>query len=375
MKCPICKTEVQNGHICPNCNENAYVLNKIFNISVRLYNEALQRANKKDFSNAICLVEKSLYFNKNNYQARNLLGLLYYQTGRLGDAVKQWILSSNINQNKNNRAFYYINIFKKDIRNFEKLDDAVRLYNQAIIYLKNRNDDLAVIRLKKALDINPNFIDAMNLLAFCYIIQRKYQKSLKILHSVLLLDVNNKMALRYIEEIESKRKKNKEEVLSEEYTYNGMVKTVDEDEEYSKVKSKSNNNGVVVFLSFIFGILLCGLSMYFLIIPDYVERQVAQIEQLNNKINQLQEGNNDTILQKDETIKSLQQENSDIKKQLQIYIDRETINTNYQKIDTAIALYEQGKITVDINTINSINTGGFDQEALKKYNDAKNKIN
>ena len=133
MKCPICKTEVQNGHICPNCNENAYVLNKIFNISVRLYNEALQRANKKDFSNAICLVEKSLYFNKNNYQARNLLGLLYYQTGRLGDAVKQWILSSNINQNKNNRAFYYINIFKKDIRKFEKLDDAVRLYNQAII--------------------------------------------------------------------------------------------------------------------------------------------------------------------------------------------------------------------------------------------------
>ncbi len=375
MKCPICKTEVQNGHICPNCNENAYVLNKIFNISVRLYNEALQRANKKDFSNAICLVEKSLYFNKNNYQARNLLGLLYYQTGRLGDAVKQWILSSNINQNKNNRAFYYINIFKKDIRNFEKLDDAVRLYNQAIIYLKNRNDDLAVIRLKKALDINPNFIDAMNLLAFCYIIQRKYKKSLKILHSVLLLDVNNKMALRYIEEIESKRKKNKEEVLSEEYTYNGMVKTVDEDEEYSKVKSKSNNNGVVVFLSFIFGILLCGLSMYFLIIPDYVERQVAQIEQLNNKINQLQEGDNDTILQKDETIKSLQQENSDIKKQLQIYIDRETINTNYQKIDTAIALYEQGKITEARNTINSINTGGFDQEALKKYNDAKNKIN
>lgn len=375
MKCPICKTEVQNGHICPKCNENAYVLNKIFNISVRLYNEALQRANKKDFSNAICLVEKSLYFNKNNYQARNLLGLLYYQTGRLGDAVKQWILSSNINQNKNNRAFYYINIFKKDIRNFEKLDDAVRLYNQAIIYLKNRNDDLAVIRLKKALDINPNFIDAMNLLAFCYIIQRKYKKSLKILHSVLLLDVNNKMALRYIEEIESKRKKNKEEVLSEEYTYNGMVKTVDEDEEYSKVKSKSNNNGVVVFLSFIFGILLCGLSIYFLIIPDYVERQVAQIEQLNNKINQLQEGNNDTILQKDETIKSLQQENSDIKKQLQVYIDRETINTNYKKIDTAIDLYEQGKITEARNTINSINTGGFDQEALKKYNDAKNKIN
>ena len=122
MRCPICNTIIEKGHICPKCNENAYVLNKIFNISVRLYNEALQKAKNKDFSNAIHLIEKSLYFNKNNTEARNLLGLLYYQVGRLGDAVKQWILSSNINKNENNnKAFYYLELFNQNIRKIEKI--------------------------------------------------------------------------------------------------------------------------------------------------------------------------------------------------------------------------------------------------------------
>ena len=368
MKCPICGFIIENDHICPKCNENAYVLNKIFNISVRLYNDALQRANKKDFSNAIALIEKSLYFNKNNTEARNLLGLLYYHTGRLGDAIKQWILSTNINKSEKNRAFYYLDIFNKDIRSFEKLDDAVRLYNQAIKYLKNKNDDLAVIRLKKALEINYNFIDAMNLLAFCYIIQKKYKKALNILQKVLLLDVNNKVALAYTDEIESKKKKNKviKDILSEDYTYNGMVKTVDED--CSKIKD--NKTKMIVF-SFIFGALLCGLSMYFLIMPDYIEKKKIEIEDLNKKIDLIKEDNNIISLEKDEEIKILKQENQEIKKQLQIYIDRET---NYKRVDEALNLYNKGKKAEAKNILDNINVNGFNEAYLKKYNDIKRKI-
>ncbi len=301
-----------------------------------------------------------------------MLGLLYYQTGRLGDAIKQWVLSSNINQNDNNKAFYYLDTFNSDIRNFEKLDDSVRLYNQAIKYLKHKDDDLAIIRLKKALDINPNFIDAMNLLAFCYIIQRKYKKALKILHNTLLLDKNNKMALRYIKEIESKKKKNKE-ILSEEYIYNGMIKTIDEDDNYRY--TKFNNNRCKAIGSFILGVLLCGLCMYFLFIPDYTQKKSLEIEQLNNEINSIKQKEKDIILQKDEEIKSLQQQNENIKKQLQIYLDKETININYKKIEQALSLYKKNKITDAKNVINSINTSGFNEKQLVEYNKAKNKIN
>lgn len=373
MRCPICNTIIEKGHICPKCNENAYVLNKIFNISVRLYNEALQKAKNKDFSNAIHLIEKSLYFNKNNIEARNLLGLLYYQVGRLGDAVKQWILSSNINKNENNnKAFYYLELFNQNIRKFEKLDDAVRLYNQAIKYLKNKDDDLAVIRLKKALELNPHFIDALNLLSFCYIIQKKYNKALKILNKILILDKNNKLTLKYIQEIEGKKKKNKEETLVEEYTYNGMIETIDEDEEYSKINSR--NNSYIAFFSFVFGILLCGLCMYFLFIPDYINRKMSEVEKLNNKITLEKQQEDNIILQQDENIKVLQKENEEIKKQLQSYIDKENIQVNYQKVEQELNLYKKGQKTDAKNVINSINSNGFNEEQLKEYNDAKNKI-
>lgn len=80
-----------------------------------------------------------------------------------------------------------------------------------------------------------------------------------------------------------------------------MIKTVDEDEEYNKVKS--SNNGIIVFLSFIFGILLL-FYIYFFIITNYVERKIIEIEQSNNKVNQLKQYN--ITLQKDEIIKSLE---------------------------------------------------------------------
>lgn len=80
-----------------------------------------------------------------------------------------------------------------------------------------------------------------------------------------------------------------------------MIKTVDKDKEYNKVKS--SNNGIIVFLSFIFGILLL-FYIYFFIITNYVERKIIEIEQSNNKVNQLKQYN--ITLQKDEIIKSLE---------------------------------------------------------------------
>lgn len=368
MKCLICGFDVQNSHICPNCNKNTYVFNKIFNISVRLYNDALEKAQKNDFSNAITLIEKSLYFNKNNTEARNLLGLLYYQTGRLGDAVKQWILSSNINTKQDNKAFYYLEIFNKNIRQFEKLDDAVRLYNEAIKYLKDKNDDLAIIRLKKALDINPNFIDAINLLGFCYILQRKYKQALKTLQKVLVLDIHNKVAINYIDEIQSKKKKNKNEVLTEQYNYNGMVKTINDDQEEEMTHNKK---GKIITLSFAMGVIICGIAMYYLFIPGYMQKNNKQIEDLTNKINVIKEEAGQIVAEKDETITSLQQENENIKNQLQTYVN---IKNNYNKIDEALELFKQGKKTEAKTVIDTILTDGFDETMLKKYNDAKAKL-
>ena len=45
------------------------------------YNDGLKKANIRDLSGAIQSLKKSLYYNRDNVRARNLLGLVYYGRG------------------------------------------------------------------------------------------------------------------------------------------------------------------------------------------------------------------------------------------------------------------------------------------------------
>lgn len=162
MKCPNCGFNFSEGCRCPDCGVDVYVFRKARNASIRLYNEALTLAGETDLSGAAANLEQSLLFDKNNIQARNLLGLIYCETGRIGDALRHWIISSSLLP-EGNAAAGYMAYLQKNAREMEKCNDAVRMYNQAITYLKQGSDDLAIIQLKKSIDNNPNFIDAYNL--------------------------------------------------------------------------------------------------------------------------------------------------------------------------------------------------------------------
>ena len=54
------------------------------------YNMGLERARLRDLSGAAECLKKSLHFNKYQTDARNLLGLIYYEVGEVGDALVQW---------------------------------------------------------------------------------------------------------------------------------------------------------------------------------------------------------------------------------------------------------------------------------------------
>ena len=79
----------------------------------------------------------------------------------------------------------------------EKCNDAVRMYNQAITYLKQGSDDLAIIQLKKSIDNNPNFIDAYNLMTLCCIEDKNLKRALHFNEIVLKRDIRNPLALHY----------------------------------------------------------------------------------------------------------------------------------------------------------------------------------
>ena len=59
------------------------------------YNMGLERARLRDLSGAAECLKKSLHFNKYQTDARNLLGLIYYEVGEVGDALVQWVISMN----------------------------------------------------------------------------------------------------------------------------------------------------------------------------------------------------------------------------------------------------------------------------------------
>ena len=64
MKCPNCGFEFFEGFHCSNCGVDVYVFRKARSASIRLYNEALKRAEERDLSGAAGNLEQSLLFDK-----------------------------------------------------------------------------------------------------------------------------------------------------------------------------------------------------------------------------------------------------------------------------------------------------------------------
>lgn len=71
------------------------------------YNRGLELAKTRDLSGAADYLKRALHFNKYHTDARNLLGLIFYEMGETSDALVQWVISINL-QPDSNRADYYL---------------------------------------------------------------------------------------------------------------------------------------------------------------------------------------------------------------------------------------------------------------------------
>ena len=89
---------------------------------------------------------RSLKFNKENIDARNLLGLCYYETGEVVSALCEWVISKNL-QPEDNLADYYITKLQNNKNRLDTINQTIRKYNQSIEYCRQDNEDMAVIQL------------------------------------------------------------------------------------------------------------------------------------------------------------------------------------------------------------------------------------
>ena len=95
------------------------------------YNDGLKKAKIRDMTGAVTSLKKSLQFNSENIAARNLLGLVYYGRGEVGEALVEWILSKNLRP-KDNIANYYIQKIQKSPADLDTINQAIRKYNQSL---------------------------------------------------------------------------------------------------------------------------------------------------------------------------------------------------------------------------------------------------
>lgn len=169
------------------------------------YNDGLKKAKIRDLTGAAASLKKSLQFNSENIAARNLLGLVYYGRGEVGEALVEWILSKNL-QRRDNIAGHYIQKIQENPAELEAVNQAIRRYNQSLIYCEQGGEDMAVIQLRKAVDIFPGFLRAYQLLALIYLHTEQYAKARQALKEANKLDTTNEITLRYMHELTRNRR-------------------------------------------------------------------------------------------------------------------------------------------------------------------------
>ena len=292
MNCPNCQ-KILKENLCRDCGIDAILFKKVVYISNKLYNIGLIKASNKDLTGSIDFLVKSVEFNRNNFKARNVLGLVYFEIGLISDAIKQWVTSVNITK-VNNLAVDYLEVLNNNIIGMEKLDDAIIMYNKSLKSIEFKNEDLAIIQLKKSIDLNNNFLYASNLLALLYISKKEFILAKKCVDKVLAKDLYNKQALTYNRELSLKNfkidnkikkefvpKKNiKKEIKKKDFT----IKTEKKIE--PKVVDKKQNKNKNIYFG-LFGVFLGLFGAYVLAIPLLIGDLKEEIEQLEY-INQIE---------------------------------------------------------------------------------------
>lgn len=371
MKCPNCGFEFFEGCHCPDCGVDVYVFHKTRSVSVRLYNDALKLAEERDLSGAASNLEQSLLFDKNNIPARNLLGLIYCEMGRIGDALKHWIISTSM-QAEGNAAAGYIDYLQKNAREMEKCNDAIRMYNQAIHYLKQGSDDLAVIQLKKSIDNNPDFLDAYNLMTLCCIEDKNAKRAQHFNEIVLKRDIRNPLALHYRSLLGNgpaspsplkKAEKNKTPAAV-------SVKKTDSNPPIPRYKRKEKINSVLEkrdFLAFLAGIGVAVVVILVLVVPALNESKNTKIKELETAIENYA---GETKMTPEEVL-AMRTELEKLQAENKLLRSEENKQANLELLATAVAQMTDGDFEACVATLDTIDTVSFSEEDLAKYNSVK----
>ncbi|MFI3173753.1 MAG: tetratricopeptide repeat protein [Bacillota bacterium] len=377
MKCVNCGYDINKGYRCSNCGIDSFILLKTRNTSIQLYNKALSLANEYNLSEAIVLLEESLLFDKNNIQARNLLGLVYFEMGQVADAIKHWIFTTSALK-ENNPANRYMDYLQKNPRVMEEANDAVMMYNKAIECLQHGSDDLAIIQLKRALDTNPHMIAGNNLMTLCCLDEKNYQRAQEFVDFVLKKDTKNPLALHYQARIYKEtgtRPMKRVEAVSTTVSHGGeLSKTVSSKKtdsappipRYQRQEKNKLLDKKSVF-SFVLGIASASIVIFVLIVPALNETKDTKLAELEAQMTAFSE----SITMSPEDVEAMRLTLEQLEAENKLLRSEETKQANLELLELAVSQLADEDYINCVTTLSSIETLGFTDADLTKFTSLK----
>jgi Flp pilus assembly protein TadD len=350
MICYNCGCRLSEHDFCTGCGADVSIYKKIMYISNRFYNDGLEKAGVRDLTGAITSLRQSLKFNKNNIEARNLLGLVYFEMGEVVAALSEWVISKNLRPKKN-IADDYIDMIQTNQARLDSINQTIKKYNQALLYCNQGSSDLAIIQLKKVLSLNPKLIRAHQLLALLYINGEDWEKARKELNKCIQIDTNNTTTMRYLKEVDhmlipeegAKAASKKKSQSKDAVTYQSGNETI------IQPLNAKESKGVSTFVNMGIGIIIGIAIASFLILPARIQAAKSTINDELRVVSEQLDAKTATIDEMEQQVNNLTEEKAKLQEDLDGYVGTDGALQATDKLLLASGAYL--KNTADIVTV------------------------
>ncbi len=342
MRCYNCDSELSSNDYCPGCGIQVGAYKKIVLMSNTYYNMGLQKAMVRDLSGAAEILRRSVGLYKYNTQARNLLGLVYYEMGEVANALQEWILSKNFEGSEKTLADDFINDVKINQNRLQVMNQSLGKYNVALKYAREGKDDMAIIQLKKVLNMNDKLVKAHQLLALLYIKKEEYDKAKRVLNKSLAIDKYNTLTIKYLSEIadltgaterELKKEQMREKRQEERKQLSGNDVII------PRSTYKEINYGFFTFLYVLIGICIGAALVFFVVTPSRVKdvrsEESAKVKTYMESVSK----SNITISDLQTQVDSLTAQNTDLQNQLVVEQAKTDHSEAYNALLDAVGSY------------------------------------
>lgn len=361
MICYNCGATLTHNDFCTNCGADVARYKKIVSTANLLYNMGLDKARVRDLSGAAETLRQCLKLDKSNVDARNLLGLVYFEIGEYVLALNEWVISKNLRPTKN-IADDYISLLQDNPAKLDTYSQAVKKYNQALSYCYQGSLDLAVIQLKKVLSLNPKYVQAHQLLALLYINDEQWEDAKRELNRCQKIDVGNTITLRYLNETRNILDMDDDDgsygggldIKSRKSGNSGVIKSRDTSDSYSAPVIRKENRTVATIINVAIGILIGVAVAYLLILP-------ARISAAREGVDESLKAAGEQLDAKTAEINSLEQ-------------NLKSVNGQVDKLKEELDMYtgESGRMSAVENLLGAVNSyleNPEDMKAVAEYLD------